>query len=410
MVTKTKIAQQKGPLKRAAAARNPANTAKIAKNVKANVRLFANRFLQVKSTADAVALLKLFRRVLPTFVKQSDWKIVLYLTQAVDKATKSTVFYAAAAGLPANPLELVFKDRTASVVAAYANADAADCEMINKIAAHLDTLGIEIMAKALSICRNHRIRKSTLAALLNKGDPARSWILGVLDSPDQKWYLKCTALMLLKYFARKEIEIERARKLVDHDHPAVRNEALNVLIALKASGAGDLLIAALDDADAGIRRQAIQGLSELGPISEALIKKLLGRLVAKAPEDKKQAGRHYRGIAHLIEALGTIPDIGGHARVEDTILDIARRLANRKNGLLKRLTKQKAADQSVVLSAAVNTLGNIGTIKSEPFLEKLAGSDSPQAESAQLAANNIRLRYIALLSDAPDDADIRPVA
>ena len=407
---RTALAQKKAPAEKKAAARYLANTAKMAADVKTNVRYYVNRILQVKSTEDAVVLLNLFRRVLQTFVKQADWKIVLYLTRAVDKAAKTTVFFAAATGLPANPLELAFKNRICEIVTAYAKADASHRQMINEIVLYLDTLGIEIMARTLSSCKDCSMRKAVLAALLNKGGLARSWILGVLDAPGQKWYLKRTALMLLKFVGKKENEIDRARKLVDHEHPAVRIEALNVLITLQASGAGDLVIAALDDADDNVRRRAVNGLSELAPISEASIRKLLDRIVAKAPADKEEAGRHYRRIADLIKALGAMPHVRDHVEVEATILDIARSLSNQRKGLLKRLTKYSASDQSVLLSAAVSTLGNIGTTRSETFLEKLAGNESPQAEMAQKAANNIRLRYIALLSNAPDDADMLAVA
>jgi len=56
-----------------------------------------------------------------------------------------------------------------------------------------------------------------------------------------------------------------------------------------------------------------------------------------------------------------------------------------------------------VLSSAVNTLGNIGTAKSESFPEKLTDGKSPLAESAQKAANNVMLRLIEQLSNAPAD-------
>jgi HEAT repeat protein len=388
------------------AALNPAATAKITQDVQTNTRTYVKRILRVDNTEDAVVLLRLFRLILPALIGQADWGTVRQLIRAVEKAARATVFFAAVADLPANPLEFVFKNHTDAIAAAHVKANAAQRTMIAEIAVSLETLGIDIMAKALSSCRDRRVGKTIMTALLKNGALARNWILAVLDAPGQKWYLKCTALRLLKYVGRKEDEMDRARKLVHHEHPRVRQEALNVLITLKSFGARDLVIAALDDVDEKVRWRAMTGLGELAPISEGSIKNLLARITAAAPEDKEQADRHHRKVARLIRALGAIPDIAGCAAVEETILDIVRGRSNQKKGFFKRLRKSRSADQPLVLAAAVKTLGHIGTTRSEPFLEKLAGSQSPQAESARRAANNIKLRYIAMLSNAPVDTGI----
>jgi HEAT repeat protein len=85
---------------------------------------------------------------------------------------------------------------------------------------------------------------------------------------------------------------------------------------------------------------------------------------------------------------------------------MARGLSNQKKGLLKRLKKAGSLDQTIVLSSAISTLGYIGTAKSESFLEKLAQSNSPLAEAAQKAANNIKLRVIEALSNTPPDLQL----
>jgi HEAT repeat protein len=249
-----------------------------------------------------------------------------------------------------------------------------------------------------------------MSFLIKKGDLVRNWILTVLDAPGQKWYLKRTALMLLKYVGKKEEEIDRARKLVVHDHPRVRDEALNVLITLQAMGAEELIIAALNDTDDNVRRRAMSCLTRLSPISEGVIKRLLTKISAATKPNKKEAVRHYRKIIHLIRALGAASDIAQHAEAENTILSLVRKLSYHHKGMFRRLKKSIDPDQSDVLSAAITTLGKIGTEKSESFLEKLAGSKSPQAEPAQAAANHIKLRYIALLSKAPANAGMRTIA
>jgi HEAT repeat protein len=407
---RTALAPGKAPVEKEAAAQYRADTAKMVQDVRGKIRSYVDRILQVKTTEEAVVLLKLFRRILPDLIQQAAWPIVLYLTRAVDQAAKTTVFFAAASGLPANPLEFAFKNRGDDIVKAYATADARQRKMINDIAGRLDALGIEIMARALSACPDRRVRQAVMSALVKKGDLARNWILAVLDAPDQKWYLMRTALVLLRYVGKKEEEIDRARKLVAHDHPRVREEALNVLIALQAVGAEELIIAALNDADDNVRRRAMSCLTRLSPISESVIKLLLAKISAAVQPEKKAAVRHYRKIGRLIKALGAARGIAHHAEAENIILTLVRKLSRHNQGLFRRLKKSIGPDQSDVLAAAITALGKIGTDKSESFLEKLAGSKSPQAEPAQAAANHIKLRYIALLSNAPAEAGIPAIA
>jgi len=169
---------------------------------------------------------------------------------------------------------------------------------------------------------------------------------------------------------------------------------------LKAADAEDVVLTALGDADDKVRWRAMNGLADLSPVSEGSIKKLLGLITVEAPGDKEEAVGHYRKTAQLIRALGGISDIPNGEEAEDTILEMAQRFSEQKKGLLKRLKKSSGPDQSAVLSAAITTLGNIGGPKSEAFLDELAGSKSPQAEAAQKAANNIRLRNVEQLSRA----------
>jgi HEAT repeat protein len=398
------------PASKGAAARHRPGTTEIVADVRANLRRYVEHILGVKSTDDAVVLLKLFRRVLPDLIRQADWSTVLHLTRAVDLAAKTTVFFAAAPCLPANPLEFVFLNRSDDIVKAYAAANADRRKMIHQIAGRLDDSGTEIMVKMLSACPDDGVRKAAMSFLMKKGDQVRNWILAALDAPDQKWHLKRTALRLLNYVGKKEEEIDRARRLIDHDHPRVREEALNVLITLQAVGAEELIIAALNDTDGSVRRRAVSCLARLSPISESVVKCLLARISDAAAADRNGAAAHHRQTANLIKALAAAPGMVQRVETESIILALARKISYHQRGVFRRFKKTIDPDQSDVLAAAIETLGRIGADKSESFLEKLAGSKLPQAESAQAAANQIKLRYIAMLSNAPDDAAMAAIA
>ncbi len=380
------------------------NTEKMASDVRTHMRKYVDRILKIDTPDDVAILLKLFRRIMPSFIEHRDWQNMLYLTRAVAKREKSNNIFSSTAGLPTHPLAFIFKDRTDAIVSSYEKADEAQRLIIDEIAGHLGGGGIEILSRALSECEDRSARKAAMEALKKKGTLAKSWVLNVLDDPGQKWFLLRNALMLLGHLAEKEEEIERARKLAHHEHPRVRDEALSVLIKLKASGTEELVIACLDDADDKIRWRALNSLGELAPLSQASIQNLLDRITATAPADPEAAAIHYRNISQLIRALGAVSNIVNHHQVEDTLLELAGQLAGQKKGLLQRFKKSAGSDSSIVLSAVIATLGSIGTVKSEKFLEKMATGKSPQAEPAQKAANHIKLRGIEQLSAEPSAA------
>jgi HEAT repeat protein len=386
------------------------NTDKMTNDVKKHIRSYANRILGVNKPEDAAVLVKLIRRILPALIETADWQTALFLTKATAKAAKSSDLFKNTPGLPSNPLLFIYNGRTAEMVAGYEKGDESQRALADRITDFLGTQGIEILSKVLSDSEDRGARKSAMDALTQKGDMVRDWVFKVLDDPKQKWFLMRNALMLLGYVGKNEKDIEHARKLLNHEHPRVRDEALNVVILLKADDVEDAVITALGDSDDKVRWRATNGLAELSPVSEGSIKKLLDLITAEAPEDKEEAAAHYRKTAQLIRALGGMSDIPNREVAEDIILGLALQSSDQKKGFLKRIKKTTGPDLSTVLSAAITTLGHIGGPKSEAFLEQLAASKSPQAEPAQKAANNIKLRNVEQLSNTPADAEAPPPA
>jgi len=381
------------------------NTDKMAKDVHKNVRSYIGRILTAKTPDDATVLLKCFRRVVPVLIEQNDWQIVLWLTKANDKAMNELNVFATSPSRSFNPVQFIFKHRTKELIAGYEDGDKTQRRTIEDIVDHLGPQGIEVLSKILSDSDNRRARKAAMEALIKKGDLARDWTLKVLDDPKQKWFLKRNALMLLSYVGRNEDEIVRARKHVAHEHPRVRDEAINALVQLKAKGLEPLVIAALNDPDDKVRWRAMNAIGEISPFSEESIQALLTVIKSEPPEGKEAAAKHYHKVAQLIRAIGVMRGITKIGAVEDCILEVTEKAAGQKKGFLNRLKKSADVDQTTVLSAGIYTLAKIGTAKSEAFLENLAAENSPQAEAAQKAANDIKLRHIEQLSNTPVEAE-----
>ena len=72
-----------------------------------------------------------------------------------------------------------------------------------------------------------------------------------------------------------------------------------------------------------------------------------------------------------------------------------------KKGFLQRLKKTEENNQASFLSAAIATLGEIDTPKSEAFLAKPEGSKTAQAVPVQKAVENNKLCYAKQDAGAP---------
>jgi HEAT repeat protein len=373
------------------------NTQKMARDVAGHLKSYLQRLLRPQSSGDAATILKCFRRVIPFLMEEGNVPTVLRLVQAVKTGAEKGLVPGNAETDP-DALQFLFKDREPELEAAYERAEDAHRTSIEALLGMLGRSGIEILCKVLSDSENRTARKAAMSALIQKGDLAREWVLTVLENPTQKWFLKRNALMLLRHIAKTDGDMDLARTLISHTHARVRDEALNTLIALKTADAERFAIKALDDADEKIRWRAVNALGELSPLSKESMDKLLNRVRSEPPDDKELASRHQRKLVQLIRTLGSMPRFKEPEAAEEAVLDVARRAAGPKMGLLQRIRKSADSGDAAVLGAALTALGAIGSARSEEFLSKLADSKSPQAEAAGRALGALRAR----LAQAPE--------
>jgi HEAT repeat protein len=377
------------------------NTMKIANDVQAHFSSYVFRILNASTVEDATVILKCFRRVMPAFVENGNWDVALTITKAVDSAGRDNKVFSKDSGLPPTPQKFIFKNLTTELFEAYSAANERRRQTIGQIIAKLDSLGIEVLSRVLSDSNDRTARKAATDILIRKGDMSRTWVLNVLDDPKQPWFVQRNALMILRHVGKQKGDFHRARKLLDHSHPGLRDEALNAILALKAGDAEQPAIAALDDPDDKVRWRATSALADLAPLKDESVDRILTLIRTDPPEDKDKIAKHVRQVSQLIGCLGRLKTIRDLPKVEHTILEVAQNAAGHKEGFLKRLKKSSESEQSAVISAAVTTLGKIGTPTSEAFLAKLAGSNSSQAKSAQKAVDDIHHRYNRQSEGAP---------
>lgn len=370
------------------------NTLKMARDVQQHLPAYVYRIVNAETPDDAIVLMKLCRRVLPTVFENNEWHIALLLTKAVDKAGKNNPTYTQESSLSAYPQGFIYKDLANYLVSAYAEMEDTDRKFIDEIAGLLGPQGIEILSKILTDCDNRQARKSATEALIRQGQMAQKWVIKMLgEANDQPWFLVRNALMILRFVGKSEKGIDRARSFVSHAHPRVRDEALHAMLELKAGDAQELVINALADPDDKVQWRTANALVELAPLSEASIARIIQLIQANAPEEKEAASVHSRKVCNIIRSLAGVVTIDNIQAVEAAVLNVAQMINSQKKGLLQRLKKSSASPQTAILSAAIATLGKIGTPQSTAFLKKLAGSKTAQAQAARKAMQSIQSRY-----------------
>jgi HEAT repeat protein len=296
------------------------------------------------------------------------------------------------AAAEADALRSLFEERAPQLTLAYEKADETRRSGIEALLAMLGGYGIEILCKVLSESENRGARKAAMAALAQKGEPAREWVHATLEDPTRPWYLKRNALMLLRHVAKGEGDIDLVRKLLSHTHARVRDEALNTLVALNPPDAEHQAIKALDDPDEKIRWRAVNALGELSPLTQESMETLLSRIRSTPPEEKELAARHSRKVTQLIRAVGGMRGFHDPEAAEAALLEAASRAAGHKKGFLERIRKSAVQQDAAVVGAAMTALGAIGSTRSEEFLSKLAGSKTPHTEAAAKALGILRAR------------------
>jgi hypothetical protein len=369
------------------------NTLVMTRDAQAHLSAYVRRLLNAETTDDAVVLVKFCRRIFPTLFEDNDWKIALLLTRAADRAGKENEAFKNDSSLSPTPQRFIYKNLTEDLVAAYETVEASERKIIDEIAGLLGSQGIEILSKVLSETENRQARKFATDALIQQGEMARLWVLKALGNPDQPWYLLRNTLMILRFVGKGQKEIDRARHFISHEHPRVRDEALHSFLALNPPDAEQIVIDALEDPDDKVQWRAASALAELAPLSEASVAKITQIIKTEVPQDDEAAAQHSRKVCNIIRTLGTVINIKNIQAVEESLLEIARMINGQKKGILKRLKKSASPHHTAILSAAIATLGKIGTVNSEAFLKKMAGSKTAQAEAARKAIESIQQRY-----------------
>ena len=240
------------------------------------------------------------------------------------------------------------------------------------IAPILVTLRAGSVPHLLSLLRqstDHLVRKHACEILLQVDS---SGINLILDELNKRAFATKSAIDIMRVLGEIKCDewiqpfASTLQNYINHENPRLREEALGIYYKLMGPDGEKLYLDLLNDTDIGVRKRAIQCLS--GIKSNDGLKKFL-ELLNKAedlPSDKD-----LQIEASLFSALGfygnvEMPEIES---LEDFLIEtLDRRLAL---GPLKFLKKKAKPISEGSIAAICETLGKIGTDKSNTILRKL---------------------------------------
>jgi len=156
------------------------------------------------------------------------------------------------------------------------------------------------------------------------------------------------------------------RSYINHENPRLREEALEIYYKIMGGGEEKLYLDLLNDADIGVQRRAVRCLS--GIKSKIGLEKFL-EILHKAEESPSD--KYLQMEAPLFSALAFYGDSGMPEieLLEDFLIKTLDRRLNL--GPLRFLKKKRRPLSEGSIAAICETLGKIGTNKSQAILKKL---------------------------------------
>jgi HEAT repeat protein len=246
--------------------------------------------------------------------------------------------------------------------------------------------GVPLLLDILRLSENCWLRKAVMRHIEEIGPKAKQHLLEEIWKPDHQWYFYRNLLLMLGNMACPEATQEATRFLY-HAHPAVRVEALLVLVKLQRKEAIPHLLQALDDKSPIVLRKALLQLGLLGDKSPKFINMVIN-LLSQPTNNNNEILQ-----VHALMGLGGLgkTKISGELTTDKLIIDAVE--GGDKGGLLARLKPLRSNKSPRVLRVACETLGVIGDKSAKSCIQRLSRSSNEEvAEHAAAAWERIKKR------------------
>lgn len=393
------------------------NTMKIADDVRENFSQYIKTMASMRNPMNAPVYLKYFRRAVPALMDAGNWEELARITTALRKLSSrqpfaSETFYSSLKMIRSGNIDdyassklfkslevlerlpvFIFKDNSDQIISAYEQGDETRRKIMDQILNALGVLGVDIYAKMLSESNDREVRKFCYEKMIQKGDHARRWAISILKDPGHPWFIHRNALMILAKVSDKPADFDNVRMFVIHANPKIREEVLNVAVALKPRDGESLVLGAIQDEDPKVRWRALRSVAYFSPVSDAAMEKLIEWIAQPLSKDKEADENQMSIIATIASAINAMPIIPMASKVETEILSALEPITSGKHSFWDKVKRAVGNDQAIpVLKAAIPLLGRIGSPRSAAFLKKTSRSYPDLADSIKKAMDQIKLR------------------
>ncbi len=251
---------------------------------------------------------------------------------------------------------------------------------------------IPVMLDLLAESEDRGVRRMVCDILIRLGDKVTPLLREKLFEKDIPWYLARNLVMVLGEI-RSPLLMKDLDMFIGHDHPRVREEALNYLVRVsKSEGASGedpepKLVRSLRDSDPMVRRRAVQLLGQLRDLSDFTIQGLVWMMEKKseAAPTKEEELLFIQTAELLGKAKGRRLPEG--RTLEDALIKI---VESESRGLFGRIAGGKGRTPRMRASV-IDALGRIGTEKSRKLLAQASRDKNDVVKkSAQTALARVK--------------------
>ena len=265
-------------------------------------------------------------------------------------------------------------------------------EQVADVFTSIGPAAVEPLIELFCQTEDRGVRRAACAAAARFGAEALGALVDRLEQREQPWYVIRNVLMVLA-----EIGLEAPvdlRRYMRHEHPKVREEAVNAIARLPMAGAETLLLNALRDSHATVRARAVAGLGALRTKNVGALHFIVEAVRRKTSRETEEDDAVQIQACGALQHLGNIR-FGADRRVDAVLAEALEGQA--KRGFLGVFGGGGFRAKSLAVRAAiVETLATIGTSAAADALKHvMEGEDVPLASRAREALKKVQLRPAA---------------
>jgi HEAT repeat protein len=219
------------------------------------------------------------------------------------------------------------------------------------------------------------VRKISCETLIQRGRSAIPVILRRLEGRED-WYFIRNALMILSEAGEASPELKDVfKKYMSHEEPRVRAEAAGGISNMSGNDIEAMLLKALNDDDAAVRRRAVYGLGRIKSINSETAGYFSDIITGRREEDDSVIEQALASL-HMYD-----PSLDFTLRIKDIIQEAL----SKGESLLGKFSSGRLLSGRL-RAKACETLGYIGDEESVSLLQKLARNKESQISKKAVEA------------------------